>query len=102
MDTYIMLTRLDPEDALSPRVVKHLEQQVVNTISRECPSVSWICNYASTGPYHYIDIFKADNNATANRVSTLIRTISHAQSEVWPVLEWEYFKKLINGLPQRT
>ncbi len=98
MNTFIMMTQLNPEAASSPRAFEQLEQEAVGKIGRECPSVEWLGSYAALGPYDYVDIFKADGIETATKVSTLIRTTGHAHSEVWPVIEWARFKELVHGL----
>ncbi|MEX2353349.1 MAG: GYD domain-containing protein [Gammaproteobacteria bacterium] len=98
MNTFIMMTRLNSGAATSPQALEQLEQQAVNRISEECPSVKWLSSYAAMGPYDYIDIFTADNIEMATRVSTLIRTVGHAHSEVWPVIEWTKFKEIVHDL----
>lgn len=97
-----MMTRLNSEAATSLKDFEKLEQQAVKRISKECPSVEWLGSYAAIGPCQYIDIFKADNFETATKVSTLIRTIGHAHSEIWPVIEWSNFKEIVHGLSHRA
>jgi hypothetical protein len=90
MDTFIMVTRLDAEAASSPHALEQLEKKAMNRIRKECPSIEW--------PYDYVDIFRADGIETATKVSTLIRTLGHAHSEIWPATEWARFKELVHGL----
>lgn len=100
MNTFMMMTRLNSEAASSPQALEQLEKQAVKKIREECPSVEWLGSYATLGPYDYADIFRADDNETATRVATLIRTLGHAHCEVWPVTEWARFKELVEGFSQ--
>ncbi len=98
MATFIMLTRLSPEAARSPRALEELERQAMGRVRKDCPNVEWISSYAVLGPYDYLDIFRAPDIETACKVSTLIRTFGHAQTEVWAGTEWERFKEIVRTL----
>ena len=99
MLTFIMLTRVSPEEARSPQSLESLEQAAMAQIRRECPQVKWSESYAVLGPYDYVDIFTAPDVATATKVSTLIRTYGHAHTEIWPATQWKTFKEMLHGLP---
>lgn len=99
MSTFVMLTRISPEALDSPKSLEHLERSAMSHVRAECPQVKWVHNYALLGPYDYLDIFNAPDIETANKVSALIRTYGHAQSEIWAATEWENFKEMIHTLP---
>lgn len=100
MATFIMLTRLSPDAAESPQQVEQLEQQVMDKIRSDLPEVNWLHNFATLGPYDYVDIFEAPDIDTATRVSTLVRIYGHATSEIWPATEWQRFKDLLHEMPE--
>jgi uncharacterized protein with GYD domain len=81
MVTFIMLTRLSPEAVRSPQALEQLERKAMERVRKECPDVEWVCSYAILGPYDYLDIFRAKDVETASKVSTLIRSFGHAQTE---------------------
>jgi uncharacterized protein with GYD domain len=98
MPTFIMLTRLAPGAVSSPPALEQLERQTMERVRSECPSVEWVHGYAVLGRHDYLDIFRAPDVETATKVSILIRTFGHAQTEIWPATEWARFKELIRDL----
>ena len=98
MSTFIMLTRLSPEAVRSPQALEQLERKAMERVRKECPDVEWVGNYAILGPYDYLDVFHAKDIDTASKVSMLIRTFGHAQTEVWPATEWNHFKEIARAL----
>jgi uncharacterized protein with GYD domain len=99
MPTFIMLTRLNPDAVRSPRGLEQLERDAMRRVREECPGVEWLSSYAVLGPCDYLDIFIANDIETAARVSTLIRTFGHAQTEIWSATEWDRFKEIVRTLP---
>ena len=100
MQTYMMVTRLAPEAVRSPHGVEALERRVMNAVRGECPNVEWIGSYALTGPWDYLDLFRAPDQETATKVAILFRLGAHAHVELWPALPWERFKQLLDMLPE--
>lgn len=93
-----MLTRLNTDAVKSPKRIGPLEREVMDRVRSDCPGVEWMSSYAVLGPCDYLDIFKAKDIETAMRVSALIRTFGHAQTEVWSAVEWERFKEIVGTL----
>ncbi len=99
MPTFVMLTRITPESVTSPRSLEELERQAMDRVRVACPQVEWVGSYAVIGPYDYVDIFRAPDLETAMKVSALIRTFGHAQTEIWGATEWQRFKDIVRELP---
>ncbi len=99
MSQFVMLTRLYPGAAHSPRGLEKVERDCMGRVREHCPEVKWLKSYALTGRFDYLDIFEAPNVEAAFKVATLIRTFGHAHTEVWGALEWEAFKQLAETLP---
>ncbi len=99
MPTFVMLTRLNPDAVRAPKALEALERDAMKRVRAECPGVEWVGSYAVLGPCDYLDIFKANDIETAAKVSALIRTFGHAQTEVWTATEWDRFKEIVRTLP---
>jgi uncharacterized protein with GYD domain len=100
--TFIMLTRLNTEVARSPKSLEQLERTVMGQVRKDCPDVAWHESYAVLGPCDYLDIFEAPDNEAAMRVSALVRTFGHAQTEIWGATEWNRFKEIMHQQPKRS
>ncbi len=99
MQTFLMMTRLEPASLRSPRALEDLERDVMRHVRADCPGIEWKGSYAVTGPYDYIDVFSAPDFDSALQVSAIVRTFGHAHTELWAATEWDHFKKLMHELP---
>ncbi len=99
MPTFVMLTRLNPDAVRSPKALEALERDAMKRVRAECPGVEWVSSYAVLGPCDYLDVFKAADVETAAKVSALLRTFGHAQTEIWTATEWDRFKEIVRTLP---
>jgi uncharacterized protein with GYD domain len=98
MQTFIMLTRLVPSQLPSPGALEELERKVVDHIRTDCPGIQWVGSYAVFGPCDYLDIFHAPDWDTAAKVSAIVRSYGHANTEIWAAAEWAHFKEVIRDL----
>jgi uncharacterized protein with GYD domain len=98
MPTFIMLTRLSHGSLTKPDELEALEKQAVGRIGNECPEVEWLSSYAVLGPCDYVDVFQAPDIETATKVSTIVRTFGHAQTEIWAATEWQRYKDIIRDM----
>jgi hypothetical protein len=98
MQTFAMLTRLEPDGLQSPTAVEDLEHRVMEHVRVACPTAQWIGSYAICGPYDYLDLFRAQDLDDAIKISAIVRSYGHAHTEVWPLTEWSHFKTVIHEL----
>jgi uncharacterized protein with GYD domain len=101
MQTFVMLTRLTPDAVRSPPALEDLERKVAAHVKATCPHVEWVGSYAVLGPYDYLDIFRAPDLDTASKVSAVVRTYGHAQTETWAATEWDHFKEVVRSLSEK-
>jgi uncharacterized protein with GYD domain len=95
MATFVMLTRLAPDAVKSPGDLRGLERAVSERVRKDCPQVKWLANYAILGPYDYLDVFEAPDEATAARVVMIVRSFGHATTETWTAMPWDRFEQVI-------
>lgn len=98
MQTFILLTRLISEEVSPSFTIRLKEERVVSKIRESCPEVTWIHDYTVLGPWDYVDIFRAPDMDTAFKVSALVRLYGGAHTEIWPVIEWKDFDKVMREL----
>jgi len=98
MQTFIMLTRLEPGAVRSPQNLEELERKAMDGVRKSCSDVKWLGSYAVLGPYDYVDIFQAPDIDMASKVSALVRTYGHARTEIWAATEWAHFKEVVRSL----
>lgn len=99
MSKFVMLTQLTHGSLKSPQGLEALEQQVMDRIRSTCPEVEWLSSYAVLGPYDYVDMFEAPDIETATKISALVRTFGHANTEIWPATDWGRYKDMLRNLP---
>ena len=94
MPIFILATKL--RDLLQDR--KEQGDRFLKLVKEKVPNVKWIAHYAILGPYDFIDIFEADNEHEAAKVSLLSRTVGADVAESWTAIKYSGFLKLVEDL----
>jgi hypothetical protein len=100
MQTFILLTRLVSEEATPSFAISKKERAVADSVRSLLPDVNWVANYAVAGPWDYLDVFQAPDIESALKVSALTRYYGGAHTELWPVVEWDNFNRVLSDLAQ--
>ncbi|NIR59869.1 MAG: GYD domain-containing protein, partial [Gammaproteobacteria bacterium] len=69
MRYFVMVTRMASEAVTSPQALEDLEKQAMAKVREQCPDVEWVQSFAVLGPYDYVDVFRAPDIETAQKVS---------------------------------
>ena len=98
MQTYAMLTRLEPNGLQPPTALEDLEHRVMEQVRLACPTAEWLGSYAVLGPCDYLDLFRAQDLDEASKISAIVRSYGHAHTELWPLTEWSHFKAVMHEI----
>ncbi|MBI5687403.1 MAG: GYD domain-containing protein [Verrucomicrobia bacterium] len=91
MPTFIMLTKIAPSFTRELLTVEELGREIGVRVRAHCPSVKWTAHYAILGPYDFMDIFEAKDQAEASEVALITSTVGGATTETWGGLPYEKF-----------
>ena len=98
MGIYILMTKLTPEISSDLQRREAIGKEWKKKVDQLCPDVKWIAHYALLGPYDFMDIYQAENNETATRVSMITRANGALEAESWPAMNWSHFVDIIKEL----
>uniref|UniRef100_A0A7C4Y559 GNAT family N-acetyltransferase n=1 Tax=candidate division WOR-3 bacterium TaxID=2052148 RepID=A0A7C4Y559_UNCW3 len=98
MATYILLTKLSPE------VTKHMKDRAsigkkwMKKVKEKCPEVKFIAHYALLGPYDFLDIYEAENEEVAAKVSMISLSLGASKAESWTAIPYRRFLELVKEI----
>ncbi|MBI5683495.1 MAG: GYD domain-containing protein [Verrucomicrobia bacterium] len=94
MSTYMMVTKLSEAASSATASVQDTGREIGQRVHELCPSVKWISHYATLGPYDFVDIFEAKDEAEASQVALITRGVGRATTEVWIAMPYERYVNL--------
>lgn len=99
--TYVLMTKLSARGLRDPRGLRAAGHEWLEAIREACPGVTWRAHYALLGPYDFMDVFDAPDEASAFRVALLSRELGAVKAETWPAMEYEHFLEVAEDLTIR-
>ena len=96
MPIYILATKLQNPDLMDKR--REQGQEFLKNIREKVPGIKWLAHYAILGPYDFIDIFEANNEHEAAKVSLLSRSAGATFAESWTAIPYSEFLDLVENL----
>lgn len=97
MPKYILATKFDfNEEDLAKR--KEQGRKWLQMVKEKVPNIKWISHYAILGPYDFLDIFEANNETEAAKVSLLSRAAGATFAESWTAIPYADFLNLLEEL----
>jgi uncharacterized protein with GYD domain len=98
MPIYILMTKLTSSGHADQRGRREAGRAWKQKVEALCPDIRWIAHYALLGPYDFMDVYEAEGDDTAFRVSMLSRAEGALTAESWPALEYENFLPLADAV----
>ncbi len=92
---YVLMTKLTPEVCSDLKKREAIGKEWKKKVDETCPDVKWLAHYALLGPYDFMDIYEADNDETAAKVSTITRSGGALSVETWPAFKWTDFLEMV-------
>ncbi|NNF95557.1 MAG: GYD domain-containing protein [Halobacteria archaeon] len=91
MDTYVILSQLQPGAFPDPQDFKKLAEEVSKRIKDECPAVHWKNSFATMGRFDVVDIVVSDDPIQVEKAAMIIRAYGHATTETLLATSWKEF-----------
>lgn len=91
MATYIILSRISPQELEDPKELKDLATKVSAKIKEECPGVTWKESYATMGRFDVIDIIETERQEDVAKVAMILRSSGHEYTETLTATSWKVF-----------
>lgn len=95
MGLYVLMTKLTPEISGDLKKREAIGKEWKNKVDALCPDVKWISHYALLGPYDFMDIYEAEDDESAAKVSMITRASGALAVETWPAMTWPRFVEII-------
>jgi uncharacterized protein with GYD domain len=98
MGVYILMTKLTPEVTKDMKRREKIGKKWIEKVNEKCPDVKWLSHYALLGPYDFMDIFEADSEETAAKVSMITLSSGAFQAESWTAIPYGRFVELVDEI----
>ena len=94
MHTFILMTKLSPEQSKQVKDRAKLGRAWLDQVREKCPEVKFVAHYALLGPYDFLDIYEAPDEETAAKVSMISLANGAFQAESWTAIPYHRFVEL--------
>jgi len=95
MATYILLTKLSPEESKKIHNRAKLGRAWLDEVKMKCPEVKFISHYALLGKYDFMDIYEAPTEKVAAKVSMIGLANGAYSAESITAIPYKEFTELI-------
>ena len=98
MPSYVLMTKLTPEVSGDLKKREAIGKEWKKKVDEICPTVKWLAHYALLGPYDFMDIYEADGDETAAKVSMISQANGAMQAESLPAIPYKDFLDLVKEI----
>ncbi|MBD3170735.1 MAG: GYD domain-containing protein [candidate division Zixibacteria bacterium] len=89
MDTYVILSKINPGTFTNSADFKKAARAVSDTIAKECPGIVMKESYALLGDYDVVDIVQSDSKAELMKAVEIIRSKGKASTQTFSAIPWK-------------
>ena len=101
MPMFMLMTKLGPDSLHDAGGRRATGKEWLNKVRTSCPDVKFIAHYAILGPYDFMDLYEAPDDATAHKVSLISREQGAVSAESWPALSYDKHLKLMEEVARQ-
>jgi uncharacterized protein with GYD domain len=101
MPTFALLTKLSPETTANLDSKEEMGRTWYAKIRQSCPSVHWLHHFAILGPYDFMDIYEAENEEEAAKVSMITLASGAVEAINWTLIPYKRYLAMITDLESK-
>ncbi|HUX07057.1 MAG TPA: GYD domain-containing protein [Acidobacteriota bacterium] len=101
MPTFALLTKLSPETTANLDSKEEMGRTWYSKIKQSCPGVRWLHHFAILGPYDFMDIYEAENEEEAAKVSMVTLANGAAEAINWTLIPYQRYLAMIKDLESK-
>jgi len=98
MPTFALLTKLSPETTARLDSKEEMGRTWYGKIKQACPGVRWLHHFAILGPFDFMDIYEAESEEEAAKVSMITLANGAAEAVNWTLIPYKRYLSIINDL----
>ena len=98
MKTYILLTKLSSEISKKMKDRAKIGKDWFEQVKQKCPDVKFIEHYALLGQYDFLDIYEANDEETAAKVSMISREYGAVEARSLTAIPYKRFLELVDEI----
>ena len=100
MQTYILLTKLTPKASEQLKERDRTSHEWYKKVKEACPDVKFKAHYALLGQYDFLDIYEAQDEETAAKISMISKMDGALYAETLIAIEHKKYIELVNNLEE--
>ena len=98
MATFILLTKLAPDLSNRMKDRAAIGRNWLEQVKEKCPEVKFLAHYALLGQYDFLDLYEADNEKSAAKVSLISRANGAFSAESLQAIPYKDFLDMIGEI----
>ncbi len=98
MKTYVLMTKLSPDQLRSPKQREEMGRDWMDMVREKCPQVKFLSHYALLGEYDFLSIYEAPDEETAAKVSLISLSHGALSAESWTAIPYKRYIELTQEL----